>query len=207
LIVHAAVAVCSDCGYVFPPPEKGTCDETASNEGILTGEITDTEYDVMDVIYCVHVKRGAGENDPRTVRVDYQVGFNEFKSEWVCPEHNGWAQKKFEKWWQERSSDPVPTDADLAVRLANAGGLAVTNRILVRKVGGEKFDRVIRHSLGEKPPAVGETVDQSLCENCVNGCYDNDFSIVCKLGLKAGGPCLHFDGVTECDANSNEIPF
>jgi hypothetical protein len=32
-----------------------------------TGEITDTEYDVQDVFYSVHIKRGAGEDDPRTI--------------------------------------------------------------------------------------------------------------------------------------------
>jgi len=49
LMVHAAVAVCPECGHEFPPPERETHDGSASHEGILSGEITDTEYDVQAV--------------------------------------------------------------------------------------------------------------------------------------------------------------
>ena len=159
LMVHAAVAVCPECGYEFPPPERETHDGSASHEGILSGEITDTEYDVQTVFYGVHVKRGAGEDDPRTMRVDYQVGFNDIKSEWVCPEHAGWAQKKFEKWWTERSHDPVPDNAEYAVRIAKAGGLAAPEKIVVRKIGGERFERIIKYTLEEKPHSVSENFD------------------------------------------------
>jgi len=174
LMVHAAVGVCPECGYEFPPPERDTHDGTASNEGILSGEITDTEYDVQAVFYGVHVKRGAGEDDPRTMRVDYQVGFNAFKSEWVCPEHTGWAQKKFEKWWTERSHDPVPNNTDLAVRIAKAGGLAVPEKIVVRKIGGERFERIIKYALEEKPHSVSENFDDTQENNDDASFFDDD---------------------------------
>ena len=44
------------------------------------------------------MKRGAPAGHPKTLRVDYQVGFNDVASEWVCPEHTGYARWKFEKW-------------------------------------------------------------------------------------------------------------
>jgi len=157
--VHAAVMTCPDCGYEFPPPEREKHDANASNEGILTGEIVDTEYDVEDVYYSVHTKRGGGADNPQTLRIDYQVGLNDFKSEWVCPEHSGWARKKFEKWWAERSNDPVPDSAALAVQIGKAGCLADTKIIVVRKVTGEKFDRIIRYTLDEKPHSVSEYFD------------------------------------------------
>jgi len=205
LMVYAAITVCPECGFEFPSPEQGTHDNTASNEGVLSGEIIDTEYDVEDVHYSVHVKRGAGEDDPRTMRVDYQVGFNDVKSEWVCPEHSGWAQSKFEKWWTERSNDPAPNNADLAVRLARAGGLAKPDKIIVRKVGGERFERIIKYTLPpEKPSAVGEIIE-SPCETCRHSCYDNDFSLVCGEGWAVGGPCSHFEGVI--DGNTSDVPF
>jgi DNA repair protein RadD len=91
--------------------------------------------------------------------IDYQIGFNKYKSEWVCPEHRGWARRKFEKWWKKRSNDQVPNSAFLAVRIANAGGLADTKSIVVRKVAGEKFDRIIKYSLDEKPHSVSENFD------------------------------------------------
>jgi len=204
LIVHAAVSVCPECGFEFPPPQRDTHEVTASNEGILSGEITDTEYNVETVSYYVHKKRGATDDDPRTLRIDYRVGFHDYQSEWVCPEHSGWARKKFEKWWTERSCDPPPENADHAVRLAEAGSLCVPVSIVVRKVGGEKFDRIIKYTLPpEKPPAVGEIIEgESPCETCCHSGYDNDFSLVCKAGWTASGACSHYENAT-----FDEVPF
>ncbi|MCL2306311.1 MAG: hypothetical protein FWC43_13280, partial [Planctomycetaceae bacterium] len=67
------------CGFEFPPPERGTHEVTASSEGILSGEVTDTEYDIEAVSYYVHQKRGAADDDPRTLRVDYRVGFSQYQ--------------------------------------------------------------------------------------------------------------------------------
>ncbi len=209
-IVHAAVAVCPECGYEFPLPEKDRHEGTASNEGILSGEITDTEWDVEAAYYHVHTKRGGSDSDPKTLRIDYRVGFNQYKSEWVCPEHSGWARKKFEKWWSERSNDLPPEDAAQAVRMAEAGSLSIPISIIVRKVGGEKYDRIVKYTLPpSKPPAVGELVetDTSLCETCVNSGYDDGFELVCKLGFKPDGDCPRFDGVTENSEVIDDVPF
>jgi DNA repair protein RadD len=136
---------------------------------------------VEDVFYSVHTKKvsrptgdglsnAEGDRDgtarsPQTFRIDYQVSRNKYKSEWVCPEHSGWARKKFEKWWKERSHDPIPNSAALAVRIAQAGGLADTKNIVVRKIAGEKFDRIIRYSLDEKPHSVSENFDDDYDTN------------------------------------------
>jgi len=110
--------------------------------------------DVQDVYYSVHKKRGAGDDAPKTMRVTYCVGLNDYQSEWVCPEHSGWARQKFEDWWKKRSNDALPSTAQQAVDIAEAGGVAATHEITVRKVTGDPFDRVIGHKLGEKPDPV-----------------------------------------------------
>ncbi len=153
-VIHAAYSICPDCDYKFPPSENDKHDASASGEGILTGEVIDTEYDVEDVYYSVHTKRGAGEDAPKTLRITYRTGLNEFQSEWVCPEHSGWARRKFEDWWKLRSNDSLPTTAQQAVDIAEAGGVATTHEITVRKVTGDQFDRIINHCLGEKPEPV-----------------------------------------------------
>ena len=125
----------------------------------------------------------------------------------VCPEHSGWARAKFEKWWSDRSNDPPPESVDLAVRLADAGSLAIPTSIVVRKVGGEKFDRIIRHTLPpHKPPAVGEIVE-SPCETCRHSTYDNDFSLACGEGWAVGGPCAHFESIPEDGVDLSDVPF
>lgn len=153
-VVHAAYANCPDCGYAFPPPEKQRHDATAASGGILKGESTDTEYTVSDFEYSVHVKRDAPDDAPRTMRVTYRIGWNKYVSEWVCFEHTGFARAKAEVWWRDRSDDPIPDNVDMAVDLAEAGSLAPTLGITVRRVAGEKYDRVVDYKLGPKPPPV-----------------------------------------------------
>jgi len=153
-VIHAAYTACPDCGYEFPPAENGKHDARASGEGILSGQVIDTEYDVADVFYSVHTKRRADEDAPKTLRVTYQVGLNDYQSEWVCPEHDGWARQKFEQWWLRRSHDPLPDTAERAVAIAEAGGIAPTHRITVRRVTGEQFDRIVACELGGKPEAL-----------------------------------------------------
>jgi hypothetical protein len=48
----------------------------------------------------------------------------------------------------------LPATAERAVDIANAGGVAHTHKITVRKVTGEKFDRIVDYQLGEKPEAL-----------------------------------------------------
>ena len=125
-LIHAGYTACPECGYVFPPKESNDkMTQTASSAGVI----------------------------PKTMRVDYQVGFNEFKSEWVCPEHTGYARGKFEKWWHERAAlgCPMPRSAREAVSLANEGLLAAPESITVKTIAGERFERVTGFRLKERP--------------------------------------------------------
>ncbi len=153
-IIHAAYTVCPECGHEFPDPQKQKHEREAASAGVLTGEVTETEYDVQDVYYSVHAKRGAPDDHPRTLRVDYQVGFNDYQSEWVCVEHTGYARQKAEAWWRRRSNEPMPATAEDAVAICDAGGIADTTGITVRSVAGERFDRIVEYQLGPVPPRL-----------------------------------------------------
>jgi DNA repair protein RadD len=153
-VVAAAYSICPDCGYEFPPPERQNHDATASNASILSGEVTDEEYDVRDVAYHVHTKRDAPEDAPKTMRVDYRLGLSHWESEWVCFEHSGFARRKAEQWWRRRSPDPVPDTVERAVEIAGSGGLCTTEKITVRTVSGEKYPSIVDHVLGPMPEPV-----------------------------------------------------
>jgi DNA repair protein RadD len=156
LKVHALSAPASQggCGYVFPPPERRKHDAKASEAGILSGQVTTTKDQVQDVYYGVHTKRGASEDAPKTMRVDCRVGWHEYKSEWICFEHEGSARQKAVAWWRRHSPDPVPDTAERAVEIAEGGGIANTLGITVRTVAGDDFERITDYELGPMPEPV-----------------------------------------------------
>jgi DNA repair protein RadD len=153
-LIAAGYARCPDCGHAFPPPERPKHDATASEAGILSGQVTTATYPVRDVRYRVHTKRGAGPDAPRMLRVDYEVGWQQDQSEWVCFEHSGYARQKAEAWWRRRSTAPVPDTAQQALAIAAAGGLAPVTSITIRSVAGEPYERIIDHEVGQPPPGA-----------------------------------------------------
>ena len=88
------------------------------------------------------------------MRVDYRIGLDRWQSEWVCIEHEGFAQQKAKAWWRARSRNSFPTSVRNSVAIADAGGLAAPTTITVRTVAGEKFDRIVKCKLGEIPLPV-----------------------------------------------------
>ena len=157
-VVAAGYAACPDCGFVFPVPERQSHEAQASDAGVLSGQVTNTKFRVSDVYYSVHTKRGASEGDPKSMRVDYKVGWHEYKSEWICFEHEGYARQKAVAWWKRRSPDPVPDTAERAVELAQCGALATTTAITVRAVAGEPYERITDYELGEMPEPLPSEV-------------------------------------------------
>jgi DNA repair protein RadD len=153
-LISSGYSVCPDCGHEFFKREderKAKHAARASGEGILSGEVTVTTYPVEEVLYAVHYKRGAPPDAPRSMRVEYRIGFNRWQSEWICFEHTGFARHKAELWWRRRSNLPVPDNIEDAVHYAEGGALAETKSVTVRSVTGEEFDRITGYELGEKP--------------------------------------------------------
>jgi DNA repair protein RadD len=153
-LIAAGYATCPQCGYVFPPPDRTKHEAKASEAGILSGQVTDIEYEVRETTYSVHTKRDAPPDAPKTMRVDYRLGLNHWQSEFVCLEHEGYARQKAVAWWRQHSPDTVPDTAERGVEIASGGGVASTQHITVRSIAGEKYDRIISYKLGPKPAPV-----------------------------------------------------
>ncbi|QDV62493.1 DEAD/DEAH box helicase [Crateriforma conspicua] len=155
-LVACGYANCPECGHPFPPPDRESHEAQASEAGVLSGEVSDTEYDVHDVVYRIHRKRDAEDDAPRCLRVDYMIGLDHWQSEFICIEHSGFARRKAETWWRERCLDPCPENADEALELADARLLATTEAITVRSITGERYDRIIKYRLSEIPNSALE---------------------------------------------------
>jgi DNA repair protein RadD len=150
-LIYAAYMTCPECGYKFPPPDTSNLNARAESAGVLSGQVDYSDYDVHSIEYSVHRKRGAPDDAPKTMRIEYTIGFCQYQNEWVCPEHSGYARNKFEAWWRKLSKVPPPTSAADAVRLADDGALAKPTKIIVKSVAGEKFDRIVDYEISPIP--------------------------------------------------------
>lgn len=171
-LVPLSVMLCKDCGYQFPRQESEmrTHEAHADNAAILSGEVSLETHDVTDVLFQVWTKRDAPEDAPRTVRVTYRCeagpgslydAYGCSFSEWVCPEHTGFARSKFEKWWAARASAecPVPDRAEDVCEADFMGLLRTVKRITVKRVAGKRYPEIVGYELGDFPensPANGQ---------------------------------------------------
>jgi DNA repair protein RadD len=144
-VVSNKCMVCIRCGYEFPLRHE----DKASEADILSKAI-EVVYDVEQVMYCVHTKRNAKEGDPRTMRVDYIVGWGQTVSEWVCVEHSGFARQKAEIWWAARTDVEMPDDAERAVELANNNYLLSPKSITVVEAPNT-FTSIIKYDMDDTP--------------------------------------------------------
>ena len=153
-IISSAYTQCPECGYLFPAvvnPKHGT---EAGTEAVVSGQYEVVIYDDISVTYHEHRKRGAPDDAPRTLRVDYHYGFGiqDRVSEWLSVERTGWARQKAEQWWRKRCDIPLPQTA--AAAMAMTGYLRETIMVKVKYTDGEVFPRIIGDVLGpaKEPP-------------------------------------------------------
>jgi DNA repair protein RadD len=157
--VHAGVRECGYCGFRFPKPEVNHDPNADTDTAVLMSQVKPERWTVEQISCGVHVKKGGTEDTPKTFRMDYLCRpfgedddgnlVAETISEWVCLEHDGFARKKAETWWKDRSLIPCPYTAEEAVEIQRGLGLADTIEITTKQDG--KFRRIVSAVLGEKP--------------------------------------------------------
>lgn len=131
MICFAGVAVCRNCGHVFPPP-KPELDTKASTNALLSSQIQMEWLKVSNVMYSLHEKPGK----PKSLLVTYQTGLSRHR-EWVCLEHSGYPREKACKWWGVRSysSHIIDVPNDVAEALSQVSDLKKPVEIMVKPSG------------------------------------------------------------------------
>jgi len=156
---HAKAMVCSECGAEIAHAEKEEKPAKASIAPVLSTQLQQAQvvwHDVSRIDYRIHNKEGK----PNSLRVDYWSGFIVVGSEWVCFDHDGYARRKAEKWWNARTpfqgSDWQPCDTDSlfdAIQI-NRKKMKEPTRIATRKAGkyteivSYEFQRIESHERG-----------------------------------------------------------
>lgn len=141
MLVPISARVCPDCGYNFPPA-LGFVPKAGTDDIIAKAVVTKMPYAVEHIQYHMHRKLGR----PNSVRVQYICGLETF-SEWICPEHAGYARTKFEQWWARRGGVNPPTDVLDTIR--RAPGLHRPIQIEVKRVEGNQYPEITKVVFGD----------------------------------------------------------
>ena len=147
------------------PPEREKHDHQASTAGILSGEVTENEYDVSDVYFSVHHKkqRSAGPS-PHACGSITAAGSTTTTASGSAPSTPATPGRSSRPGGRRGRTSRSPKRRSRPSNLAEAGAVAPTLTITVRSVAGEKFDRISNYQLGPIPPRL-DGGDERLAEN------------------------------------------
>lgn len=138
-IVHISVMTCPCCGYEFPPSEEVKITPKADITPVLSTAEAEW-YPVTSRSFKFHDKIGGTPS----VKVTYAFE-SQMVSEWICPQHDGFAKTKADKYWSlHRGRRPFPASVDEF--LDRADELVVTSEVRVKFAG--KWPEVKGHRAG-----------------------------------------------------------
>ena len=127
-LILAGLMQCPDCGHEFERKVDDKLTATAAAVPILS-KSTAQFIAVTGRTFFRHDKPGGKPS----IRVEYMCGLVAHK-EWICPEHEGFAQQRFAKFWREHGgNDPTPKTIDEA--LSRVPELRETAEIRIRASG------------------------------------------------------------------------
>lgn len=143
-IVGTATRVCPRCGFDFPPPAPVQLAPSALLAPVMAREkLPPKWWDVTSVEYSRHEPKDPAKK--ATLRVDYKYHFQRVASEWVCIEHDGFAQEKARTWWADHLGGAFP--GSIAEALERAESLEQPVAIALEPDG--KFERVVNRRFAE----------------------------------------------------------
>lgn len=151
---HASVTHCTYCGAEFTFQVK--IEKTAASDQLLRGDAPVVEvFKVDHITYSTHEKAGR----PPMMKVTYYCGLRSF-SEYVCIQHDGFAQRKARQWWRERSSAAFPQSTADALVVADTLVPATHLRVWVNK----QYPEILAHcfdgtAFGQQEAGAPPTTD------------------------------------------------
>ena len=140
----ASAPECVDCGFTFPEPERIKHGTQASAAAVLSTQ-QETNFElrpVTDVRYRLHQKPGS----PTSLRVEYYDNLIRVASEWVCLGHEGFARKKAERWWLQRTTiDAIPSDAEEALEWLEYSDAVLRQPAAIMVTKRDKYPQIVSY--------------------------------------------------------------
>lgn len=149
-MLPTATRVCPHCGHQFPAPALNHGHKSYDG-AMLSSQVQREWLDVDDVTYS----RWQGKNGKQdTLRVTYKCGIT-FISEWLCPDHGGYAAAKY----QQRLASLGGSAVTLADALLECDDWITPARICVMPDG--KFQKIVQLDYTQPPPPAQEEIDRA----------------------------------------------
>ena len=182
-VFPAGRTTCPDCGFALPREESKLRHGTAAaSDGILSDQISVTEWDVRQVLYSKHHKKNAPDAPP-TMRVEYRIGFCDYVSDWICPEHSGYARSKSEKWWEKRCTLPLPATVDECLAIAGSGILREPVKITVRRTPGSQWPTITNYDFPPESDLLTDAELETLEREAIVAADDDHSNSPADLGV------------------------
>jgi len=147
---HASVRHCEYCGAEFSFQVK--IQRTAAEDQVIKGDMPVVDvFKVDHITFSKHQKAGR----PNTLKVTYYCNLKSF-SEYVCIEHEGWAQRKARLWWKERSEGAeFPDGVDAALEQV----LTLTAPTHLRVWTNKQYPEILAYCFDGSAFGVNEPTD------------------------------------------------
>ena len=162
---------CTSCGFQFRQLARHE-EDYDSEHSILSMDRTPEkiviEEEILNIQYFEHLSRKSGK---KSLRVDYKTP-TLLLSEYVCFEHEGFAQQKAFKWWCFRTDiRPIPFSVRQAYEIIETVGIAEpkTVKYTPKKPGQFQPEIVELDVKPQKAPDVYPRTDNPfnfVCQNC-----------------------------------------
>jgi DNA repair protein RadD len=137
-MIAVGCKTCPHCDAAQPVSEAIPNHSDRPSDAPLIGNAEQCIWkDVIDVRYDPHGMHTVASK--RSMKVSYRVGTAEWVSEWICPEHNGYAREKAAKWMEKRGYNLMEVDAALLVEWPKPTRIKI-------KYGG-KWPEIIDHEV------------------------------------------------------------
>lgn len=160
-IVGTATRVCPRCGFDFPPPERAKLAPEALMAPVMSREKVPAKwYDITTVEYSRHTPKDSAKRP--TFRVDYKYHFQRIATEWICIEHDGFAQEKARSWWADHLGGQFPRSIDEA--LDRADSLEKPTAIALEPDG--QYERVVNRRFHDAPTTTAPPRTNGPCFFC-----------------------------------------
>lgn len=153
--VHASVRHCPYCGYEFPLETK--LKSEASNQELIRGDDPIVEvFQVDHVTASEHRKIGK----PPSVKLSYYSGLRSMFTDYLCVEHDGYAQRKARQLWAEMGGGPLPESTAAALEAISRITMPTHLRVWVNKQYPEILARCYDGTaFGTQEPCDPPTID------------------------------------------------